>query len=257
MSEKKKKRYLWKTAVLAVILSVLICVLTAGCGAEQEDGLEEIRLTGEEDSGADLTEDGSGGDPAEDNPAEGDPGTGSGTEDPAGKGPADDPDGSGDRASAGGEDGAAAQTVFVYVCGAVNAPGVYEIESGARVFEAIRLAGGLSENAAADAVNQARPVTDGEQIRVPTEEEAQNSGAGSTAEGDFGAVTEGTEKRKVNINTAGKEELMTLTGIGEAKAESIIEYRTENGRFGSIEDLMLITGIKEGVFNKIKDDITV
>ena len=62
---------------------------------------------------------------------------------------------------------------------------------------------------------------------------------------------------KVNINTAGKDELMTLTGIGEAKAQSILDYREEHGKFGSIEDLMLIEGIKEGVFNKIKEDITI
>lgn len=65
------------------------------------------------------------------------------------------------------------------------------------------------------------------------------------------------ESGKVNINTAGKEELMTLTGIGEAKAQSILDYREEHGQFGSTEDLMQIEGIKEGVFNKIKEDITI
>lgn len=83
-------------------------------------------------------------------------------------------------------------------------------------------------------------------------EEAQNQGAGVAGE-----VTEGTENNKININTAGKEELMMLTGIGEAKAESIMDYREKNGSFTSIEELMQIEGIKEGVFNKIKDDITI
>ena len=134
----------------------------------------------------------------------------------------------------------------------MNTPGVYELKKDARVFEAIRSAGGMTEEAAADAVNQARPVSDGEQIYVPTTAEAESLGTGVE-----GTVTEGTVNSKVNINTAGKEELMTLTGIGEAKAESILKYRDENGKFGSIEELMEIEGIKEGVFGKIKDDITI
>ena len=123
--------------------------------------------------------------------------------------------------------------VFVYVCGEVQASGVYELEQDSRVFEAIAKAGGLTENAAAEAVNQARVVVDGEQIYVPSFD------------------------GKININTAEKEELMTLTGVGEAKAQSIIAYREEHGGFQSIEELMQIEGIKEGVFNKIKEDITI
>ena len=143
-------------------------------------------------------------------------------------------------------------TVFVYVCGAVNKPGVYELDKDARVYEAIQSAGGITEHAAPDVVNQARVIEDGEQIYVPTEDEAaQGAGVGENA------VTRGTDSKKVNINTAGEEELMTLTGIGEAKAASILKYREENGRFKSIEELMQIEGIKEGVFNKIKDDITI
>lgn len=144
--------------------------------------------------------------------------------------------------------------VFVYVCGAVNVPGVYELKEDARVFEAIGLAGGMTAEAAAEAVNQARTVTDGEQIYVPTVQEAQTQGAGV-----LGDIVTGNsdESGKVNINTAGKEELMTLTGIGEAKAQSILDYREEHGQFRSAEDLMQIEGIKEGVFNKIKEDITI
>ena len=77
-------------------------------------------------------------------------------------------------------------------------------------------------------------------------------GAGVVSE-----VTERTDDGKININTAEKEELMTLTGVGEAKAQSIIAYREEHGGFQSIEELMQIEGIKEGVFNKIKEDITI
>lgn len=158
--------------------------------------------------------------------------------------------GSGEDEPEGGNDTAA--TVFVYVCGAVNAPGVYELAAGARVFEAVALAGGMTEEASAESVNQARSVTDGEQIYVPTADEAKAQGTGVGEN----TVTEGTDK-KININTAGKEELMTLTGIGEAKAQSILDYREEHGGFGSIEELMQIEGIKEGVFNKIKQDIMI
>ena len=146
-----------------------------------------------------------------------------------------------------------AETVYVYVCGAVNAPGVYELKKDARVFEAITLAGGMTAEAAPEAVSQARTVADGEQIYVPTVQEVQVQGSGVEDIVTGNADVSG----KVNINTAGKEELMTLTGIGEAKAQSILDYREEHGQFGSIEDLMLIEGIKEGVFNKIKEDITI
>ena len=161
-----------------------------------------------------------------------------------------DPDseaGSGETAGTPGE-----MKVFVYVCGAVEEPGVYELSADARVYEAIQSAGGVTEQAAQDAVNQARVVEDGEQIYVPTvDEAAQGAGVGENT------VTRGAEDTKVNINTAQEEELMTLTGIGEAKAASILKYREEHGRFDSIEELMQIEGIKEGVFNKIKDDITI
>jgi len=129
--------------------------------------------------------------------------------------------------------------VFVYVCGEVQASGVYELEQDSRVF-----------GAGAEAVNQARVVVDGEQIYVPSLDEVK--GAGVVSE-----VTERTDDGKININTAEKEELMTLTGVGEAKAQSIIAYREEHGGFQSIEELMQIEGIKEGVFNKIKEDITI
>ena len=105
-----------------------------------------------------------------------------------------------------------AETVYVYVCGAVNAPGVYELKKDARVFEAITLAGGMTAEAAPEAVSQARTVADGEQIYVPTVREVQMQGSGVEDIVTGNADVSG----KININTAGKEELMTLTGIGEA-----------------------------------------
>ena len=145
---------------------------------------------------------------------------------------------------------------YVYVCGAVHSPGVYKLRSDARVFEAVKLAGGLTEEAAGEDVNQAETVTDGGRIYVPTQEEALEYGTG-VAETGITSGTDGKKQGKININTAGKEELMQLTGIGEAKAQSILDYREEHGRFTSTEELMQIEGIKEGVFNKIKDNITI
>ena len=153
-----------------------------------------------------------------------------------------------------------ADTVYVYVCGAVNAPGVYELPEGARVFEAVERAGGISAEGAPELVNQAKMVEDGERIYIPTREEAQRLDAGEGEAWDLLSGAEGgngQESKKININTAGMDELMTLAGIGEAKAQSIISYREENGGFSSIEEIMEIEGIKEGVFDKIKDDITI
>ena len=115
---------------------------------------------------------------------------------------------------------------------------------------------GLPEarEAAADYLNMAQETADGMKITVPSKEEAK-------AEGLWVQVPESPEgaagQQKINLNTAGKEELMTLRGIGEAKAEAILRYREEQGPFESIEEIMNISGIKEAAFQKIKDDITV
>lgn len=141
----------------------------------------------------------------------------------------------------------AAQDIVVYICGAVTNPGVYTLKEGDRVVSAIESAGGLSQEADALSVNQAKKLEDGEQIRILTIEEAGQTGASAGVTGDG----------KVNINRAEAEALMTLPGIGEAKALAIIEYRETNGGFGSIEDIMKIAGIKEAVFSQIKDKIAV
>ncbi len=132
----------------------------------------------------------------------------------------------------------------IYICGAVKKPGVYSFPEGARVCDAVKAAGGMKKKALQDAVNQARMLSDGEQITIPS----QSSKKKSTASEESGLV---------NINQATAEELMTLTGIGESKAQMIITYREENGPFHAIEDIMKISGIKEGVYNQIKENITV
>lgn len=145
---------------------------------------------------------------------------------------------------------------YVYVCGAVKNPGVYVLQENSRIYEAIALAGGLSETAGAEGINQAELIADGQMIRVPTQEEvlAQESGGGfSWEKTDGGQEADG----RIDLNTASASELMTLPGIGQSKADAIIDYRTKNGGFSSVEDIMKIEGIKEGVYNRIKDDIKV
>ena len=141
----------------------------------------------------------------------------------------------------------------VHVCGQVKEPGVYELEPGSRVYQAVEMAGGFGPDAASWYLNLAQEVADGMKIQVPTEEEALawgNSGGGLSG-------GQGQTETKVNLNTADEEQLMTLTGIGESRAADIIRYRQEYGPFERIEDIMNVSGIKEGAFQKIKDSITV
>ena len=147
--------------------------------------------------------------------------------------------------------------VYVYICGEVAAPGVYELSEDSRIYEAVDAAGGFTENAARESVNLASKVSDGMQITIYNKKEAASLPAGSgSAVGNAGqGGTSGSGL--VNLNTATKEELMTLKGIGEAKAEDIIRYREKSGGFKKIEDIMKISGIKEAGFQKIKDNITV
>lgn len=154
------------------------------------------------------------------------------------------------------EDGNPNAEIYVFVCGQVVTPGVYKLPADSRVYQAVEAAGGLVETAAGDCVNQAELMKDGQRIYIPTVEEVQ-SGAFAAAAPGSGEAAEPALDGRVNINTASKEDLMTLTGIGEKKAEAIIQYRDANGGFKSVEDLMQVEGIKEGTFEKMKEDITV
>ena len=140
----------------------------------------------------------------------------------------------------------------VYVSGAVCTPGVYELPGGSRLFEALERAGGMTEAADQSFLNQAELLTDGVQIQVPTKEEVASGIAAevntSGAPGRKGGKI--FSREMVNLNTATKEELMTLPGIGEAKADSILTYRESAGGFQSIEQIKEIEGIKDGVFEK-------
>lgn len=151
-------------------------------------------------------------------------------------------------------------TLFVHICGEVREPGVYELKKEeARVIDAIKAAGGLTKNASTRAVNQAELVSDGQQIYIPSVDEESKDVVSNSSSSESSTLLESGAKDtdKVNINTASEKELITLPGIGSAKALKIVEYRATNGRFSKIEDIMKIPGIKEGLFNKISENITV
>ncbi len=139
--------------------------------------------------------------------------------------------------------------LYVQVSGAVVCPGVYAFPEGSRVYEAIARAGGLTEDAYDVELNQAQLLTDGQKIYVPVVGEAvtvsQNGSAGLSDDG------------RININTATVEELMTLTGIGETRAKSIVAYRDAHGPFAAPEDLQQVSGIGESTYRKIADAITI
>lgn len=148
--------------------------------------------------------------------------------------------------------------VYIDVDGAVVRPGVYRLKDGARVSQAIDAAGGLTTEADVTGLNRASKVTDGQKIYVPTVGEQQAAAAVDGAES--GAATTpgaGSSSGLVNINTASAAELQTLSGIGPSMAESIIDERTKNGAFASVDDLMRVSGIGEKKFAKIKDCICV
>ena len=150
-----------------------------------------------------------------------------------------------------------AETIFVDVCGAVISPGVYEINADSRVFQVIEAAGGFLPEAASSTVNQAQPVSDGQQIYVPTQEEAEEGALPAAIQpADPGSETTDANG-VVNINTADAAALKSLSGIGDAKAQAILTYREEHGFFSSIEEIMQVPGIKESTFSAIKDKIAV
>lgn len=139
-----------------------------------------------------------------------------------------------------------APDICVYVCGAVEAPGIVFLPEGSRAADALEAAGGFAFHAAVDAVNLAAKISDGEKLYFPDCEEyrAQAEKQASASAG------------LVNINTADAAQLCTLPGIGESRAADIIAYREAHGGFASCEDIMNVSGIKENVYNKISDKIT-
>lgn len=146
--------------------------------------------------------------------------------------------------------------VVVHVDGAVASPGVFSLAEGSRVNDAVLAAGGLDESADTSTVNLAAPLSDGAKVHIPTTEELASTTTGAAEPG--GQSGSGTASNGlVNINTATSAELQTLSGVGEATAQAIIEDRESNGPFTSPEDLMRVSGIGEKKFAKVKEHICV
>lgn len=257
----------------AITLTACIVLLT-GCSA----GTDEIRVSGYtaqtelppgrhgEYSSASV---GSGDAPADEGgtPAAAGPADTAGTAEAGETGRADtDTAGTAETGDAG---------IVVYVCGAVANPDVYRLKADARVCEAIECAGGFRPDADTEWLNRAERLSDGEMLLVYTSAETarmmeegirRGSMAAGTAAGNSlssanppSSAGEGAggQPGKVNLNTASAQELMTLPGIGQSKADAIIRYREENGAFASPEDVMNISGIKTSVYSKIESRITV
>lgn len=142
--------------------------------------------------------------------------------------------------------------VRVHVTGCVANPGVYDVEEGSRVGDAVEQAGGFADDANSEVVNLARVVNDGEQIVIPSaeDESAQGEGAGFTGSSS-GQIA------RVNINTADIATLMTLDGVGEATAKKIVAEREGNGPFATVDDLTRVPGIGEKKLEALRDRVTV
>lgn len=137
-------------------------------------------------------------------------------------------------------------SIVIDISGEIKNPGIYKMKGRVRLYEIIDKAGGLKEEANINSINQARYVKDGEKIIIPSSRISQSIDKGSIS----------NENNLVNINTASKEELLKLPGIGEVTAEKIINYR-ENNNFTKIEDLKNVNGIGIATYNKLKDLICV
>ncbi len=158
--------------------------------------------------------------------------------------------------------------IIVHISGAVNKEGVIELKENSRIADAIEKAGGLKDNACMDEINLAYKLEDGMKIHIPTIEEQKNENIKEESNnyieknnivGDTNTNSNKQSKQttKVNINKATQTELEALPGIGPSIALKIVNYRKENGKFKSIEDLKQVNGIGDSKFNKIKNLITI
>ena len=151
--------------------------------------------------------------------------------------------------------------IIIHIIGEVNTPGVYTLDENSRIKDAIESAGGETENADLSKVNLAYVIEDGMQIYVPRIGEkledsyiSEEAGEGIIVETELSDVQNNS---KVNINTANIDKLKSLPGIGDATAQKIIDYRNQNGKFKSIEDLKNISGIGDNKFENIKSSICI
>ena len=147
-----------------------------------------------------------------------------------------------------------AGSLYVHVSGAVARPGLYRLEGGARLVDAVAAAGGFAEDADEAGVNLARPVSDGEQVVVPVVGAAPAAGSGAAGGGAAGGVA---GDARVNLNTATVADLDTLPRVGPAIAQRIIDWRTTNGRFSAVDDLLSVPGIGEKMLESLRPLVAV
>jgi competence protein ComEA len=144
--------------------------------------------------------------------------------------------------------------VLVHVAGAVRQPGVYKLDAGARVDDAVKRAGGATRRADLGGLNLAAKVEDGRQVLVP-ERAGRNGGAGAAAPAGAAAAAP-APGQPLNLNTATVEQLDTLSGIGPTTAQKIIDFREERGGFGSVEELGEIPGIGDVRLASLREEVT-
>ena len=262
--QKKRTNRLWRV-VLWGILWAMLCPTLGACGAQREelflsekesiaygDGNRKVESK-VEDTGQNREAESNAGDTDQNRKAEPSAGSTGRTE----------------LSDASSEE---AKTLVVHICGAVSAPGVYELPAGSRIIDAVEAGGGFLPEADEACCNLAEEIVDGCQIYIMTKTEScadgqteKKAGIQTSPDSDMQTTDRNVrsnsapalENGLVNLNTADIAALTTLPGIGESRAKAIISYREQHGAFAQIEDIMKISGIKQAAFSKIKDKITV
>ena len=275
--QKKRTDRLWRV-VLWGILWAMLCPTLGACGAQREelflsekesiaygDGNRKVESK-VEDTDQNREAEPNAGNTVQNREAE----SNAGDTDQDRK--AEPSAGSTDRTELSDASSEEAKTLVVHICGAVSAPGVYELPAGSRIIDAVEAGGGFLPEADEACCNLAEEIGDGCQIYIMTKSEScadgqteKKAGIQTSPDGDMQTTDRNVrsnsapalENGLVNLNTADVAALMTLPGIGESRAKAIISYREQHGAFAKIEDIMKISGIKQAAFSKIKDKITV
>ena len=275
--QKKRTDRLWRV-VLWGILWAMLCPTLGACGAQREelflsekesiaygDGNRKVESK-VEDTDQNREAEPNAGNTVQNREAE----SNAGDTDQDRK--AEPSAGSTDRTELSDASSEEAKTLVVHICGAVSAPGVYELPAGSRIIDAVEAGGGFLPEADEACCNLAEEIVDGCQIYIMTKSEScadgqteKKAGIQTSPDGDMQTTDRNVrsnsapalENGLVNLNTADVAALMTLPGIGESRAKAIISYREQHGAFAKIEDIMKISGIKQAAFSKIKDKITV
>lgn len=275
--QKKRTDRLWKV-VLWGILWAMLCPTLGACGAQREelflsekesiaygDGNRKVESNAE-DTDQDREAEPNAGNTDQNREAESNAGNTDQNRE------AEPSAGSTDRTELSDASSEEAKTLVVHICGAVSAPGVYELPAGSRIIDAVEAGGGFLPEAEEACCNLAEEIVDGCQIYIMTKSEScadgqteKKAGIQTSPDSDMQTTDRNVrsnsapalENGLVNLNTADIAALTTLPGIGESRAKAIISYREQHGAFAQIEDIMKISGIKQAAFSKIKDKITV